>query len=69
VTGWVLAAGILLAARLGRSASEASRFDLPGLQVIHLPILLSVDFFFGVWGFFGIMQFTSHAPCTRHQTW
>lgn len=33
MTGWVLAAGILLAARLGRGASEASRFDLSGLQV------------------------------------
>ena len=33
VTGWVLAAGVLVAARLGRSAAEAQRFDLAHLQV------------------------------------
>ena len=32
-TGWVLAAGVLVAARLGRSAAEAQRFDLAHLQV------------------------------------
>ena len=37
VTGWVLAAGVLVAARLGRSAAEAQRFDLAHLQVFpHL---------------------------------
>ena len=34
VTGWVLAAGVLVAARLGRSAAEAQRFDLAHLQVV-----------------------------------
>ena len=37
VTGWVLAAGVLVAARLGRTAAEAQRFDLAHLQVFpHL---------------------------------
>ena len=34
-TGWVLAAGVLVAARLGRSAAEAQRFDLSHMQVFH----------------------------------
>ena len=33
LTGWVLAMGVLVAARLGRSAAEAQRFDLLHLQV------------------------------------
>ena len=33
VTGWVLAMGVLVAARLGRSAAEAQQFDLSHLQV------------------------------------
>ena len=40
MTGWVLAAGILLAARLGRGASEASRFDMASLQVT-CPVIAS----------------------------
>ena len=33
LTGWVLAMSVLVAARLGRSAAEAQRFDLSHLQV------------------------------------
>ena len=35
LTGWVLAMSVLVAARLGRSAAEAQRFDLSQLQVPH----------------------------------
>lgn len=33
LTGWVLAMSVLVAARMGRSAAEAQRFDLSHLQV------------------------------------
>ncbi len=36
LSGWVLAASVLLAVRLGRSASEAARFDMAHLQATHL---------------------------------
>ncbi len=35
LSGWVLAASVLLAVRLGRSTSESARFDMAQMQVIH----------------------------------
>ncbi len=41
LSGWVLAASVLVAARLGRAASDAAAFDMAHLQVhCHQPAYL-----------------------------